>query len=46
MSQRVEGRQQEKEQQSYKSIPVAYIPYPSCNWEHQPRYDYSVLLQF
>ena len=39
---RVQERQQQKDQQSYISVSVAYPVIPSSNYEHQPRHDNSI----
>ena len=40
--QRVQERQQVKDQQSCISVSVAYRAIPSSNLEHQPRHDNSI----
>ena len=37
---RIQERQ--KDQQSEEPISVAYISYPSSNWEHQPKHDNNI----
>ena len=42
VQERVQGRQQRKDQQSYISVFVAYQTIPSSNQEHQPKNDNSI----